>query len=85
MVAPSVGRMALSDTERRLLDLAGTYFKYPAVRDAKTLAELGLNGTRAAQIVNALLDRPDAEAAMPMEIRRLRRLRDARRGMRRAG
>lgn len=44
--------------------------------------ELGMSEVRHAQVVTALLERPDAEAAQPVLVRRLRRLRDSRRAAR---
>jgi hypothetical protein len=75
----------MTDTERAALALAATHYRYPAVRDAHALEQLGVTPVRFAQVVDALLDRPDALAAMPSEVNRLRRLRDARRAHRRAG
>lgn len=73
--------------ERMALTLAATPYRYPAMRERRALEDLGMSPTRFAQVVGALLDRADAEAEMPREVRRLRRLREARaraRGARRA-
>lgn len=64
----------LTDQERHALDLAATPFRYPAVRESRALDELGLTPTSFWSLVVALLDRPDAEAEMPGEVRRLRRV-----------
>jgi hypothetical protein len=48
------------------------------------LDRLGMSDTRHAQVVGHLIDRPDVEAAYPVLVHRLRRLRDARRRARRA-
>jgi hypothetical protein len=47
------------------------------------LEHLGLTPTRYWALVDHLLGRPDVEAVMPVEVRRLRRMRDARRNARR--
>ena len=45
---------------------------------------LGVSGTRYHQLLNSLIDRPDALAYDPMLVGRLRRLREARRRARAA-
>lgn len=72
--------MALSDRDRQVLDLEATFWR---TTGAKTEAIRGLNltATRYYQILNRLLDNPDALAYAPTTINRLRRLRkDPRRG-----
>lgn len=75
----------LTDDERAALTLAATPYRYPAVREARALDELGLTPTAYWHLVDTLLDRPDALKAMPSAVRRLRRLREARAAARRAG
>ena len=75
----------LTDRERHALTLAATPYRYPAVRDAQALEQLGLSPTGFWLLVDGLLDRPDALKAMPSAVRRLRRLREARAAARRAG
>ena len=72
----------MTDTETAALVLAAQHYRYPAARDTHALERLGMSPVRFAQVVDALLDRPDALAAMPREVNRLRRLRDARRAQR---
>jgi hypothetical protein len=74
---------AMTDNEKAALALAAKHYRYPAARDTHALERLGMTPVRFAQVVDALLDRPDALAAMPSEVNRLRRLRDARRAHRR--
>ena len=57
--------------ERQWWRLAGA--KETAIRD-----RFGVTPTRYYQVLNALVDRPDALAADPLLVRRLRRLRTAR-------
>lgn len=76
--------MTLSVRERMALELAATPYRYPAVREARALDELGLTPTSYWLLVDELLDRPDALEAMPGAVRRLRRLRDLRRRARSA-
>jgi hypothetical protein len=69
----------LTDTERAVLDFEGLRWKYGGARDAAILERFGWSPTRHAQVVVSLLDRPDALAYAPATVRRLARLRDARR------
>ena len=56
----------------------------PPVKNDRAIERLGMTPVRHAQVVAGLLERADAEAAYPREVRRLRRLRDARRVRRRS-
>lgn len=73
----------LTVREHMTLQVASRRYRYPGVRTAETLEVLGYTETRYAQVLTALLERPDAEAAYPQLIHRLRRLRDVRRAARR--
>lgn len=74
--------MPLSDTELQILDIERLRWKYAGAKEAAVMDRLGWSLTRYAQVLNELLDRPEAEAADPLLVRRLRRLRDARRAAR---
>lgn len=65
--------------DRMTLDLASRHYAYPAVRDRHVRDQLGMSPARFWQRVAWLLQRPEAEQAMPTEVRRLRRLAEARR------
>lgn len=65
--------------DRMTLDLASRHYAYPAVRDRHVRDQLGMTPARFWQRVTWLLEQGDAEAAMPREVRRLRRLVEARR------
>lgn len=82
-VAPTVGHM-LTVREHMALDIAARHYTAPGRRHNAIVHELGITPIRHAQLVNALLDREDAEAEMPAVVRRLRRLRDARAQARRS-
>lgn len=79
---PTVGGVGtLTDLEREVLDFAGRRYRYAGAREAAIREELRLSPTRYAQVVNGLLDRPEALAYAPSTVKRLQRLRDqARRG-----
>lgn len=67
----------LTETERALLDV---WRRWPSRRDLRLNAylELGLSETRATQIINALIDRPEAWEHDPVTVGRLSRLRSRR-------
>lgn len=65
--------------EHMVLQVASRRYRFPGAQVAAVRDELGMSEVRYAQVLTALLDRPDAEAAYPVLVRRLRRLRDARR------
>lgn len=69
----------MTESERTALRLAAATYRHPAVRETHALELLGLTPTLFWARVNGLLDRPDVLAEMPLEVRRLQRLRDARR------
>lgn len=68
----------MPESHRLALILAATPYRYPARREADALDQLNLTPTRFWALVHRLLDDPAAEEAMPAEIHRLRRLREAR-------
>lgn len=74
----------LSVRDHMTIRLAAASYRYPARREADALELLGLKPTLFHRHVNVLLDRPDALAAYPREVNRLRRIRDARRRARAA-
>jgi len=76
--------MSLTAADRTALELAGATYKYAAVRESHAREQLGLGPVEFWQRVNALLDDPAAEAELPLVVRRLRRMRSARRDARSA-
>ena len=71
--------MQLTDDERALLDLERSWWTEPGSKDVAITDELGLTVTRYYELLNELIDRPEAEAHDPLVVRRLRRMRDRRR------
>jgi hypothetical protein len=67
--------MALTDTERALLDFAGRWYRFPGAQEQAMRDELGLSATSYWRKVNTLIDRPDALAYAPTTVARLRRIR----------
>ena len=71
--------MALNDRERAILDFERTWWQLPGPKEIAIREHFGLSGTRYYELVQELLDRPDALAYDPLVVRRLRRVRDRRR------
>lgn len=69
----------MSPTDHELIRLWSQGWTYPAVRDQRVLEATGLHSVPAAQRVRSLLRDPEAEAAHPVEIHRLRRIVEGRR------
>lgn len=68
----------LSVRDHMAIRLAASHYKFPGARESDVFEQLGMTATRFWQHVHALLESPEALAAYPLEVRRLRRLRDAR-------
>lgn len=75
----------LTDTERAMLMLEDGWWKYAGAKDAAIRAAFDLSPTVYYQRLNALINRPEALVTEPMVVRRLLRLREARRRVRTAG
>jgi hypothetical protein len=77
--APSVrGVPDLTEDELALLDFEDQWWRHPAAKENNIRGQFGLAPTRYYQRLNRLVDRPEAEAARPVVVRRLQRLRAAR-------
>lgn len=68
----------LTPFEESLLEFERWSWKNRGARDEAVLELFGLSWPRHVQLVQALIDRPEAEEYDPVTVRRLRRLRDAR-------
>lgn len=68
----------LSDQERAALDFAGLTWRSRGLQEQEVRRRFDMSATRFWQVVNGLLDRPEALAYAPTTVRRLQRLRDAR-------
>ncbi len=69
----------LSERERQLLSFERQWWKHPGIKEDSIKAFFDLTPTRYYQMLNALLDDPNALAFDPMLVKRLRRLRSTRR------
>lgn len=69
----------MTDDDRALLAFAGLFFKAPGARDTAIRERFGITPTEYHRRLNLLIDRPEALAADPVLVGRLRRMRDSRR------
>ena len=79
----SVGAM-LTVRDHMTLQLAAATYKYAGARETHVREQLGMSMPIYTRHLDVLLDDPAALAAYPLEVKRLRRLRDARRRTRSA-
>ncbi|WP_232678187.1 DUF3263 domain-containing protein [Nocardioides sp. R-C-SC26] len=75
---------ALSDRDRDILEFERQWWKYAGAKEAAVREKFDMSSTRYYQVLNALLDRPEALEADPLLVRRLRRLRSERQRQRSA-
>ena len=75
----------LDERSRLILDLERAWWKEPGRKERAIRDRLDLSAPRYYQLLNRLIDSPDALRYDPMLVRRLRRLRSARRRQRFAG
>ncbi len=68
----------LSHREREMLVFERQWWRYAGAKEQAIREQFGLSATRYYQALNNLIDRPDALAADPMLVKRLRRLRSGR-------
>jgi Protein of unknown function (DUF3263) len=73
---PATGE--LSDRDREILAFERHWWKYAGAKEQAVRDLFEMSATRYYQVLNALLDRPEALEADPMLVKRLRRLRAAR-------
>jgi hypothetical protein len=68
----------LGRREREILAFEGQWWKYAGAKEQAIRELFDMSATRYYQVLNALVDRPEALAADPLLVRRLRRLRASR-------
>jgi hypothetical protein len=71
--------MALSPRDQAILDFERSWWTEPGPKEGAIRERFDLSPTRYYQILNDLLDAPEALGYDPLVVRRLRRLRDRRR------
>ena len=77
---PAVGSAtrALDRREREILAFEGQWWKYAGAKEQAVRELFDMSATRYYQLLNALVDKPEALAADPLLVKRLRRLRASR-------
>ncbi|MCU0296790.1 MAG: DUF3263 domain-containing protein [Candidatus Nanopelagicales bacterium] len=70
---------ALTDRDRAILDFEKNWYRFEGVKQAAIREQFDLSPTRYYQLLNALVDNPEALRAEPVVIRRLQRQRQSRR------
>jgi hypothetical protein len=73
------GAVALSERQRAIIDFERTWWQIEGSKEAAIRERFALSTTRYYQLLNQLIDLPDAAAYDPMVVRRLQRLRSQRR------
>jgi len=74
----------LSDRDRSILDFEMQWWKYAGAKEAAVRAKFDMTSTRYYQVLNAIIDKPAALEYHPLLVRRLIRLRAARKRQRSA-
>jgi len=72
------GSGGLSDRDREVLAFERQWWKYAGAKEQAVRELFDMSSTRYYQVLNALIDRPDALAVDPMLVKRLRRMRASR-------
>jgi uncharacterized protein DUF3263 len=75
---------ALTEADKRILVFERGWWRFPGAKEREILEEFGMPATRYYQLLNALIDRPEAAQFDPALVARLRRQRIRRRKMRSA-
>jgi hypothetical protein len=75
MPQPAIG---LTQRDREILEFERQWWKYAGAKEQAIRELFDMSATRYYQVVNNLIDSPDALAFDPMLVKRLRRMRAAR-------
>ncbi len=75
----------LTARELEILAFERHWWKYAGAKEQAVRELFGMSATRYYQVLNALIDRPEALAHDPMLVKRLRRMRQTRRRARSTG
>lgn len=75
---------ALSEADKRILVFETGWWRFPGAKEREILEVFGFPATRYYQLLNELIDRPEAAQFDPALVARLRRQRIRRRKMRSA-
>lgn len=69
----------LTDRDKAILEFELLRWNHLGSKEDAIRARFGVSATRYYQLLNVIIDKPEALRADPMLVKRLRRLRDARR------
>ena len=75
---------ALPERDQQILAFERLWWKYAGAKEQAIREQFEMSATRYYQVLNALIDRPEALASDPLLVKRLRRLRSARQRQRSA-
>ena len=73
---------ALSEYDMRILAFERSWWRFPGAKEREILEVLGMPVTRYYQLLNVLIDRPEAAEFDPVLVARLRRQRSRRQRIR---
>jgi hypothetical protein len=65
----------LGERDRAILEFERQWWKYAGAKETAIRESFDMSATRYYQVLNALIDRPEALAEDPLLVRRLRRMR----------
>jgi hypothetical protein len=65
----------LGERDGQILDFERQWWKYAGAKETAIRESFDMSATRYYQVLNALIDRPEALASDPLLVRRLRRMR----------
>ena len=68
----------LSERDRAMLEFERQWWKFAGSKEEAIRQQFVMSGTRYFQILNDLIDRPEALTADPLLVKRLRRMRSSR-------
>jgi len=74
----------LTERDQRILAFERLWWKYAGAKEQAVREQFAMSATRYYQVLNALIDKPEALAFDPLLVKRLRRLRAARQRQRSA-
>lgn len=72
----------LTEQQREILEFERSWFKYAGAKETAIRDRFDMSLTRYAQVLNVLIDHPEAMVVDAVLVKRLRRIRDARRARR---
>ncbi|MGC4110575.1 MAG: DUF3263 domain-containing protein [Nocardioides sp.] len=78
------GGTGLGERDREILAFERQWWKYAGAKESAIRESFDMSATRYYQVLNALIDRPEALADDPLLVRRLRRMRAERQRVRSA-